>query len=296
LVNLILNADPNIKIPPMWISDFDGTLKPTDKPVSEKDLQALDTLGSLGVTRVVATGRTIETFLEDWNPDIRIDYLISSTGLGTSVFGPEGPRELLVSHTFTEEDANKAIEAAESIGLGFFLSFPPPEAHRFYIKHPEKDTLSCFSLRADKYDSSSSPYRGERGFPMSQVLIMGSPELMARTRSIFKEQMPHLSFVISTSPYGDGAHWLEVYPPGVSKGKAAENLAGTLGFSSKDVVALGNDYNDIDLLSFAGEAFISSEAPPDLRKLYRNIPPAGTGPLAYVLKLFLENKGYSQKA
>jgi 3-deoxy-D-manno-octulosonate 8-phosphate phosphatase KdsC-like HAD superfamily phosphatase len=56
-----------------------------------------------------------------------------------------------------------------------------------------------------------------------------------------------------------------------------------LGKDEKDCVALGNDYNDRELLDWAGTSFISSEAPNELISLYHLMPPAGFGPLAFVL-------------
>jgi hydroxymethylpyrimidine pyrophosphatase-like HAD family hydrolase len=263
--------------------DFDGTLKPLENPVSGEDKRALQILGDRGLTRVIATGRTIKTFMKDWEPAIAIDYLISSTGLGISKFNLDGPAELLVSRSFDPETAAAAIDLAKEVNLGFFLSFPPPETHVFYYSRPEKDEPSCFTVRLTQYEMYGSPYRGERDFPLAQVLIMGTPQTIAKLRSRFDALVPPVSTVISTSPYGDGAHWLEIYPPQVSKGHAAAKLASLLGLDNTQAVALGNDFNDRELLDWAGISYISSQAPLELKSLYRPMPPAGKGPLAFVL-------------
>jgi hydroxymethylpyrimidine pyrophosphatase-like HAD family hydrolase len=286
----------SLKIPPLWVMDFDGTLKPLDKPVAGEDLLALKALGASGCVRAIATGRSIRTFERDWDPSIEIDYLISSSGLALSSFGPDGHRSILKNHAFSPEDAKKAIDAAEELGLGFFLSFPPPLAHDFYYRLPPKNPPSSFMARLGQYHRNARPFEGERGFPMAQVLLMGEPEVMKMAKKRFQEMAPGLSYVSCSSPYGDGSRWLEIYPEGVSKAHAAQALASLLGLSRNDAVALGNDYNDEDLLAWAGLSFVSEESPFELKKLYRNMPPAGKGPLDYALKAVQEERLSSRKS
>ncbi|MDR2350935.1 MAG: HAD hydrolase family protein, partial [Deltaproteobacteria bacterium] len=219
---------------------------------------------------------------------MEIDYLISSSGLGTSSFGPSGHQELLSSASFSDSDARLAIEAATELGLGFFLGFAPPEAHNFFYEFPKAGGApSCFATRVNHAGTNARPWKGERDFPMAQVLLMAPPDLMPGVRKRFGELAPGLSQVLCTSPYGDGCQWLEVYPEGVSKGRAAERLARSLGLGAGDAVALGNDHNDTDLLAWAGDAFVSSDAPESLKALHENMPRAGEGSLDYVLKRYL---------
>jgi hydroxymethylpyrimidine pyrophosphatase-like HAD family hydrolase len=269
------------------VTDFDGTLKPFGEGVSPEDTLALSELAGLGVKRVVATGRSIETFERDRDPAFVIDYLISSSGLATSRYGPEGPGELLASRAFTADEARLAIGLAREAGYGFFLALPPPETHRFRWHPPAGVPPSCFSARIRYSGANASPWDGDEGLPVAQLLVMGEPGPMREVEAAFRKRAPGLSAVHSSSPYGDGALWLEIYPPGVSKGAAAEALAASLGLTAADAVAMGNDYNDEDLLKWAGRAFVSSEAPESLKSLYHNVPPAGQAPLAKVAGLLI---------
>jgi hydroxymethylpyrimidine pyrophosphatase-like HAD family hydrolase len=268
--------------PRLWISDFDGTLKPFRAPVSPEDVEALKTLGKLGVVRAVATGRSITTFMRDWDPSFEIDYLISSSGLATSRFGPEGPTDLMASKEFTPPLAKRAIDIARSLGAGFFLAPPPPETHRFHYSAPKGVAPPSFEARIRYGEGDGGPWDGDESRTYAQILVMGDPPSMREAERRFHAEAPALSTVVSTSPYGDGSMWLEIYPPEVSKGQAAAVLAAGLGMGAWEAVAMGNDYNDEDLLQWAGRAFVSSEAPERLKALYPNMPPAGRGPLAFV--------------
>ena len=37
-------------------------------------------------------------------------------------------------------------------------------------------------------------------------------------------------------------------------------------------MAVGNDYNDVDMLSWAGQGFITANSPEELKKQYINVP------------------------
>ncbi|MDR2613025.1 MAG: HAD hydrolase family protein [Deltaproteobacteria bacterium] len=263
--------------------DFDGTLKPFGGAVSPEDTETLDLLGRAGAVRAVATGRSISVFERDREPAFHIDYLISSSGLATSRYGPEGPGELIRSRSFTGEETRLAVELALRTGLGLVLALAPPENHRFLFRPPSSGPpLPGFAARVRNAGDDARPWDGRPEGSFAQLIAMGEPAFIRETMAAFNREAPGLSTVLSSSPYLDGSLWLEVFPAGVSKGLAAAELAASLGLGPGDAVALGNDYNDEDLLRWAGRAYVSSEAPEELRSLFPNMPPAGQAPLAHV--------------
>src|SRR5215469_9959028 len=58
---------------------------------------------------------------------------------------------------------------------------------------------------------------------------------------------------------------LDLMPPGVSKGWALERLAARLGVDRKETMAIGDNWNDLDMLEWAGQAVIMGNAAQDLR-------------------------------
>ncbi|MDR2352684.1 MAG: HAD family hydrolase [Deltaproteobacteria bacterium] len=263
--------------------DFDGTLKPLDQPVHPLDLQVLKFLGDQGIYRVIATGRSINTFLKEWNPLISIDYLISSSGIATSKFSLEGHLEILQKSTFTASDADNALQIARELELSFCVSPPPPEAHLFYYLGPPHGELPfSFRARVRQYQGWAFPFSGDLHFPLGQILIIGSQENIQKAADLIRAKAPTLSFVTTFSPYGDPDFWLEIFPPGISKGNAAATLAQSLNLEPHDALALGNDFNDQALLEWAGLAFICPGAPNLLLEKFKNIP-LGEPPLHYIL-------------
>jgi hydroxymethylpyrimidine pyrophosphatase-like HAD family hydrolase len=85
-------------------------------------------------------------------------------------------------------------------------------------------------------------------------------ELFADLRS----GLGNVNVIRTTSPLDGVSTWIEVFPAGISKGTAIRRLARQLGLEGGSVVAVGNDYNDEDMLESAGLAFVVREAPGDL--------------------------------
>ena len=74
--------------------------------------------------------------------------------------------------------------------------------------------------------------------------------------------------VLTTSPLDHRSRWIEIFPPAASKSLAAEWLRTRHGVDHDEVVAVGNDYNDRDLLEWARHAYVVANAAPSLRARY----------------------------
>ena len=278
----------------LWLTDFDGTIKPGDGgPVAEADLAALRRLGALGWRRAVATGRSLFGFAKAWQPGLELDYLIFSSGAGLCSWSERGPGPIIEASVFEPKAARQALQAALNLKFGFFAYHAPPDNHHFYHHRPPggPEVPAGFDRRLELFRTQCSPWGGRTAEnfdePLSQVMIMVPAERADAIEAEFRRQAPGLSVIRSSSPFGDGCLWLEIFPPGISKSLAAASLTGRLGLDPGQTVALGNDYNDRDLLNWAGRAFITADAPADLRGSLPTIAPAGDGGLAEAVEAVL---------
>ena len=60
---------------------------------------------------------------------------------------------------------------------------------------------------------------------------------------------------------------LDLLPPGVSKGWALERLAARLGVDRKETMAIGDNWNDLGMLEWAGQSIVMANAAQELRTL-----------------------------
>ena len=82
---------------------------------------------------------------------------------------------------------------------------------------------------------------------------------------------------------------LDLLPPGVSKGWALERLANRLGVDRKATMAIGDNWNDVDMLEWAGQGIMMGNAAIELRTLakmrgWKQAPPNDQEGVAQVLE------------
>jgi hydroxymethylpyrimidine pyrophosphatase-like HAD family hydrolase len=58
----------------------------------------------------------------------------------------------------------------------------------------------------------------------------------------------------------------DVLPLGCTKGHALEQLCSALGITREEVVAIGDNYNDREMLEFAGRAFVMANGHQDMKR------------------------------
>jgi hypothetical protein len=85
---------------------------------------------------------------------------------------------------------------------------------------------------------------------------------------------------------------LDLLPPGVSKGAALERLATRLGVDRKETMAIGDNWNDVDMLEWAGQGVMMGNAAQELRTMakmrgWKQAPPNDQDGVAVVLEAAL---------
>ena len=82
---------------------------------------------------------------------------------------------------------------------------------------------------------------------------------------MIEQALSEFSVVRATSPLNEQFLWIEIFNRKVSKSQAISWLAKELDVKRQEVVAVGNDYNDLDMLKWAGHSFVVRNAPQTLK-------------------------------
>jgi len=248
----------------MLITDLDGTLLNNENGVSEQDFDTLVQLGRKNILRVIATGRSYYSVQKVLPPDSPIDFIILSSGIGIMDWQS---KQLIATHTIDEKRIKRTIPLLQKNQIDFMLHAPLPDNHYFvYFKnsHTNKD----FNRRLELYEKFAKPLQNASSInDAASQFVCVFPEHEHFPKDLNTE-ITGLNLVRATSPLDHKSNWYELYPAQVSKAKAAGFLANKFGIDSKDAVALGNDYNDWDLLDWAGSPFVVKNAPEELKSIY----------------------------
>ena len=253
----------------MVITDLDGTLLDAQARLGSANRRALERLGETGSLRVVATGRSLYSAELVLDAQFPIDYLVFSSGAG--ILEWRG-RELLAAHEMRCEHAQAALDLLLGKGLAFMVHLGVPDNHHFYYHRPPGQVAGenpDFERRCRRYADFAQPLGGRvvDGLRVSQFLAIEAPESESLYDALVTE-LDHLNVVLTTSPLDHRSRWIEIFPATASKSQAAEWLRARQGVAHHDVVAVGNDYNDRDLLEWAGHSYVVANAAASLKARY----------------------------
>jgi hydroxymethylpyrimidine pyrophosphatase-like HAD family hydrolase len=254
----------------MVVTDLDGTLLDAHARLGAANRRALERLGESGSLRVVATGRSLHSAESVLDADFPIDYLVFSSGAGILDWRS---RELLAAHGMRAEDAEEVLGALLSRGLDFMVHHGIPDNHYFYYHQPSAGVAGGnpdFDRRCARYREFARPLTGDglSAIEVSQFLAIETPSSDSCYETLVTE-LTRLNVVLTTSPLDHRSRWIEIFPPAASKSRASEWLRHRHAVAHAEVLAVGNDYNDRDLLEWAENAYVVANAAPPLRARYR---------------------------
>ncbi|MEA1873048.1 MAG: HAD family hydrolase [Bacteroidota bacterium] len=261
--------------------DYDGTLAQPNSKVAEAEVAALKQLGEKQIVRVVATGRSLFSADEVMKSELPIDYLVFSSGVGVMHWKS---REIIHRNDLNVELATHLIADLHRRKLNFMVHHPVPDNHMFYYHKSDKNAPD-FERRISIYKAFARPFEKDLIFTgISQLLIIvGDVNEGLKHLSDLRVAYPELNVVRTTSPLDNNSMWIEIFPKHVSKASGIQFLANKYGFNSKGIVCVGNDFNDLDMLNYAGAAYVVDNAPNELKTKFNCIPANHEGGVAQLL-------------
>ncbi len=249
--------------------DIDGTLLPSSGlRISARNRDALLRAEAEGVHIVIATGRrqayalpVLE--LAGLSPET---VMISSNGTVTRTFsGKRIDRWLL------------PVETAKAL-CGELRSFGGTTVFTFDHEGPGElvvDSLEALERSVDQWVAQNRPYIQEvrplelafnSGLAPVQGMVCGTVEQMRNAEvRLNTSEFAGLIETHRTEYPGKNLSILDILPPGCSKGSAIGRLAATLGVRQQEIMAIGDNYNDVEMLNFAGQPVLMGNAPAELK-------------------------------
>ena len=248
----------------MVIMDLDGTILPRKGKIDERDIEVLDTLEKKKVCRVIATGRSVFSFERALGGEFPVDYLIFSSGAGILNWKT---KDLIYSRGLQSDETQMIVKKLWFAKLSFALHEPIPDNHK-YLYADINNTTPDFYYRNELYSQYAKPLENpEAEFGEAcQFLIISKNNSGVHEKVM--EMFPRYHIERTTSPLDGKSIWTEIFPLGISKGSGSLFLSNKLNIPMSNIMAVGNDYNDITLLDWAENSFIVSSSPDELCEKY----------------------------
>lgn len=248
------------------VSDLDGTLVEKNKSISSQNRKAFEEIRRLGGLSAIATGRSLYGVETEIESDFPLDYLIFSSGAGIY----DWKNKCLIQKTvLTQPEISRVYSFLVDQRLDFTIQLEAPGSHRFH--HSAHNLANQDFMERLKYHQEHSQPLVSSSLPKSasEFIVIETPQ---RGESILEKIKTYLgtqfNVVRATSPFDGKSLWIEIFHPTVSKGNAAEWLRKRHDLPSEKTFALGNDYNDLQLLGWAQFPLVVQNAAHELLRHY----------------------------
>jgi Cof subfamily protein (haloacid dehalogenase superfamily) len=263
----LLAPDPEIPKPApirLVATDIDGTLLNPQFQISPEDLAALRRAHAAGIEIVLVTGRR-HTFALPIARQLGFDlWLISSNGAVTrSLAGETFHRDLMPRQTC--RDLCTAMQAFRSHTV---LTFDKETKGAIVIERLDDLNLSIrrWLEKNLQYIDFVVPIENALVADPVQAMFCGSTARMVEAlRALEATGLGNRITVLRTEYPDRDLSMIDVLNSGCSKGHALERWASHRGYTREEVMAIGDNHNDVEMLEFAGHPVIMGNACEELR-------------------------------
>ena len=255
-----------VKAPVRLIAiDIDGTLLNSEFKIPAANLIALRLAHDAGIEIVLVTGRR-HTFAMPIAEVLGFDiWLISSNGAVTkSMSGELFHRDLLPAST-----ARKLIAHMDAFRSNCVLTFESDLPGALVLEHADvlNASISRWIEKNAAWIKFVVPIEDALVADPIQAMFCGTVARMREAEAHLKlSGLDHEITALKTEYPARDLCMFDVLNYGCSKGHAVERWASYRGITKEQVMAIGDNYNDIEMLDFAGTPVVMGNASDELKK------------------------------
>ncbi|WP_394524549.1 Cof-type HAD-IIB family hydrolase [Lacrimispora sp. JR3] len=224
--------------------DIDGTLLDSRKELPPENVEAVHYALEKGVTVAIASGRSVEG----------IEPLFSQLGIGRNAVCLNGGlilSEGIVQKTIMEEEmVMKIISQAERFDSQIFLSTAEWNITNREMTGQVKELVENGSLRSDYlYCQDFNELRTQAHRYRDEIIKIAIKEIDEANFGLLKQSLIEMDlFHVAKSD----TFFVDITPKGEHKGKGVAALARHLAIPMEQVMCIGDNENDLEMITLAG--------------------------------------------
>jgi Cof subfamily protein (haloacid dehalogenase superfamily) len=255
-LHLVIPVTPSIRL---LATDIDGTLLNPQFQISDGDLMALRRAHDAGIEIALVTGRR-HTFALPIAQQLGFDlWLISSNGAVTrSLSGESFHRDVMPAET-----CRRLVGAMQEFRGNTVLTFDTEVKGALVVEHLEEigPSIRRWLEKNMAYIEFVVPIERALVRDPLQAMFCGTMARMNDAlRALDAAGMDGEVTVLRTEYPARDLSMIDVLTAGCSKGHALERWAANRGYRRDEVMAVGDNHNDIEMLEFAGHPVIMGNA------------------------------------
>lgn len=270
------------------ITDLDGTLLDTPTQLSKKYVDQLNSWIDQGLALTIATGRDLQKTVEAVN-GLHLNYPVILTN-GATLADPTTETYLKITYIDNELSTHLVRKGQEfHLFPIVFAAFDPKKQKIHFNKgiwgpHTQITSLSSDKvLPFQKFQCVSIQYHAKKEY-LEPFLTWVKTEYKSQVNIIFIKDVAYNASGIAGEWF-----WLELNSPKAGKDNMLRHLLSELDVKLENVIAIGDNHNDRDMLKIAGQAIAVGNAVESIKQMADLIlPPNHEGGVIQYIKDHLD--------
>jgi len=247
--------------------DIDGTLLDSEGLLPVRNKQVIAEAAASGIDIVIVTGRRFQSARKlAAGLECELELIVSNGSLIKSPNGDTHYRRLLPAGT-----ARSVLEATEEFRNCAGVIFDRPDWGQVFFEQIDWNGpfigpyLRKYREQVEEIQPLTRCLDAED--PV-EVMFVGECEAMRQALQILQNHHASEEFTLAITEYKErGMSMLDVLKRGVSKGEALAEWARRRGIRREEVMAIGDNWNDREMLEYAGLPVVMANAVPELKSL-----------------------------
>ena len=245
--------------------DIDGTLLNSRFEVSAANRAAIAEATRRGVEVALVTGRRYDFALPVAKQiETPLTMIVNN---GALVRTKEG--QTLLRHLLPRETARRVILATEAWRFATAVVFDRPQANQVILQTIdwEDPARGGYYARNREFLAEAVPLESCLNEDPIQVMYTGSVAAMREAEMALRRVQFAEEFALAVTVYEDrDFSMIDVIHPRVTKGATLAEWTATRGIAREEILAIGDNHNDMEMLSFAGIPVVMENSVAELKQ------------------------------
>src|SRR5215468_3364754 len=244
--------------------DIDGTLLDSRWQLSDANRSAVAAATRRGIEVALVTGRRYDFAMPIARQlDCPLTMIVNN---GAIIRTADGKTHL--RHLLPRDIARGVLDATKKWRQGAAVIFDRPVENQIMLESlVEDDSIRyAYYKRNLEHIGISSPLENSLTEDPIQVMFTGTVEEMRDAESILRSASFADAYSLSATLYDprDFA-MIDVLPPECTKGRSLSEWAARQGLQRDEILAVGDNHNDLEMLQVAGIPVVMANSVPELK-------------------------------
>lgn len=262
--------------------DIDGTLINSKLEITPRTKKAVIRAMEEGHKVVIASGRDpmgVEQYARELDFD-KYGGLLSNFNGGRITNYKTG--EIIADHPLDLDLTREILDFARDLDIGFLVY----KDSKFYTNSPDTYMLKESASKSHMEVVVDEKLIDTIDFQTNKILFSQVPERIEEPSRALYDRFHEVATCVKSTPF-----YYEIMPKGIDKGKSLLEIADHYKISQEDIIAFGDENNDLTMIEKAGVGVAMANSSKDILEIadYVTLSNDEDG-IAYYLENFLFDK------